>query len=150
IEWFIRSSELGRRCQSPAGRRRRATGRNATGNERRGAGLSGRKGGRPRSQRDYERCLAARSQVLVVTCDRSLVPVVEPEVEDGLRNGLVDELASAGVIHSPSVERAFRRVPRHAFLEEFWLPPSDAPRRLDRLERHTIATQEPGRSVVSR
>ena len=42
-------------------------------------------------------------------------------VVDGLIDGYVADLVERGLVRSPGVERAFRGVPRHWFVERFWV-----------------------------
>jgi len=46
----------------------------------------------------------------------ALMLTAEEADAEGMNDALVDSLKAAGVIQSPQVERAFRRVPRHHFL----------------------------------
>ena len=47
-------------------------------------------------------------------------------VVDGLIDGYVSNLVERGLVRSPGVERAFRSVPRHCFVERFWVAGRDA------------------------
>ena len=42
-------------------------------------------------------------------------------VVDGLIGSYVDELVARGLVRTAAVERAFRAVPRHGFVERFWV-----------------------------
>ena len=47
-------------------------------------------------------------------------------VVDGLIDGYVADLVQRGLVRSPGVERAFRAVPRHCFVERFWVAGREA------------------------
>ena len=46
-------------------------------------------------------------------------------VVDGLIDGYVADLVERGLVRSPGVDRAFRAVPRHCFVERFWVAGRD-------------------------
>ena len=46
---------------------------------------------------------------------------IADDVVEGLIGSYVDELVGRGLVCSPGVERAFRAVPRHWFVERFWV-----------------------------
>ena len=47
-------------------------------------------------------------------------------VVDGLIDGYVADLVERGLVRSAGVERAFRAVPRHCFVERFWVAGREA------------------------
>ena len=47
-------------------------------------------------------------------------------VVDGLIDGYVADLVERGLVRSPGVERAFRTVARHCFVERFWVAGREA------------------------